>query len=66
MREELKPCPFCGGKAELEVLKYFRGDMYAIYCTADLSPEKRHGHFITDYETEAEAIADWNRRANDK
>jgi cytochrome c5 len=35
---ELKPCPFCGGEAEVDTPQYWDGacgrKTYAIYCTA--------------------------------
>lgn len=50
--DELKPCPFCGGEAEI------RGDGYfwiqCKYCWAE----------TTGSEDMAEAIEAWNRRAD--
>ena len=54
---ELKPCPFCGGEAK----KSFYGGqrrMFLCSCTAcEASLPWR--------DTEAAAVADWNRRACD-
>ena len=59
---ELKPCPFCGGKA-----KY----VYAMPCNAVKCTKcKMFGKTIVDrYEQQdgkAEAIKAWNRRAESK
>ena len=59
MSEELKPCPFCGGEAGVEIC----GDGYYVTCQSHkclISP------LTGDYETEAAAIVAWNRRAGDE
>ena len=33
MREELKPCPFCGGTAEVYCDREMGGSQYRIKCT---------------------------------
>lgn len=68
---KLKPCPFCGGEAELvegEYGMYLTG--YAIYCKgtcgAKLGVTGRlceAYEWIPYFDTEAEAIAAWNSRA---
>lgn len=50
--EELKPCPFCGGKAKCFTVN----SATWVFCT-DCSAETRA------YDTREEAIAAWNRRA---
>ena len=51
---ELKPCPFCGGEAELMVGKYY-GTKWV---------ECKTCHAESDaFDTRAEAIDAWNRRA---
>ena len=60
MQNELKPCPFCGGE-NVEVFhpKYnpFIG-LYQVQCY--------DCHFgYKQCHTEKEAVAAWNRRAND-
>ena len=50
MNEELKPCPFCGGKPELR-----RPNGYRVECLCGAEKEV--------YDEPLEAIAAWNRRA---
>lgn len=61
--KKLKPCPFCGGEAELLTMRYKDVEVYGVFCRADLDQECQHGHFIDNYGTKAEAIAAWNRRS---
>ena len=56
MSEELKPCPFCGSEAEM--LNYSENE-WLVRCPACDGMVERWR------ETEAEAIEQWNRRAND-
>ena len=57
---ELKPCPFCGGDAEIHPSNdwdvKFLGSTYFVWCD---KCETRGDY----YNTEAEAIAAWNSRA---
>jgi Lar family restriction alleviation protein len=61
---ELKKCPFCGGKAILEMGEYSSSPCYVI-C-------KKCGNRTRKYYTEKdrtvtdEAIAAWNRRVDNK
>jgi Lar family restriction alleviation protein len=67
MNEKLKPCPFCGGKAVIEVIEPHRH----IICKM---PVYTGGAFIEctecggaiSGETGTEATKKWNRRANDE
>lgn len=54
---DLKPCPFCGGEAEMkyEVSPAF-GDIYYVQCECLRAQTQL-------YQTESEAIAAWNARA---
>ena len=58
MSEELKPCPFCGGEADLREVT---GGFFVVYCTnikgCALNPT------TLGYETQEEAAEAWNRRA---
>lgn len=57
-KAELKPCPFCGGEAELLIdeSKYYKS---AVICT------KCYVH--TPYEhIETIAVSAWNRRVKDE
>ena len=58
MSAELKPCPFCGGKAESRISSSGRK-----YFGACLSPKCWIDGPLAD--TEADAIAAWNRRAGE-
>ena len=53
---ELKPCPFCGGKAEFAYLK--GSGMQAVRC------QKCRARTWSCYDTEDEAAAAWNNRHN--
>ena len=55
---ELKPCPFCGGKAEVceDGSWYWE---WEVHCLNDIR------HRIEYYHTEKEAIEAWNRRVED-
>lgn len=58
--DELKPCPFCGGEAEV---LYFQDETYRAQCACvecDVKP------YATRYLRSREAaIEAWNRRADD-
>lgn len=58
MSEELKPCPFCGGKAELKHWRWI-GNEYRIEC---LKCETKT-QISNDYNM---LVKTWNRRANDE
>ena len=64
---ELKPCPFCGGKAGVGVTKKSVRNQYAVCCSNTRCIANRLGNpFVMHYLSEAEAIEAWNRRANDE
>jgi Lar family restriction alleviation protein len=55
MSEPLKPCPFCGHKAELYDATPHLNWAHCLGCGAETD----------EYDTMAEAVAAWNRRAGD-
>ncbi|MGN0733702.1 MAG: Lar family restriction alleviation protein [Emergencia sp.] len=54
---ELKPCPFCGGKAEMVL---FIGN-FGVGCTNCMG-----SMFPVNGQTKEEAIKAWNRRAGEQ
>ena len=68
MTEELKPCPFCGGPAELKDARKFLVvsrqsyiTPYSVSCENKQCGVKPHTPFV---DSEQEAITAWNRRAD--
>ena len=57
----LRKCPFCGGEATLQ-----HGFTYLIGCDTRGCIGYRPYSLDRDYETAYEAVAAWNRRANDE
>lgn len=57
----LKPCPFCGGKAEMLVSEYDDSRKEYLVACAECD-----GMVERWRETEEEAVEQWNRRASDK
>ena len=62
MSEKLKPCPFCGGKAEVRTDE---NEEYYVSCTKCFTLVGYCTDTWGEYETETEAIEAWNRRASD-
>ena len=58
---QLKPCPLCGGKAEMLINKY--NDSRKEYLVACAECD---GMVERWRETEEEAVEQWNRRVSDK
>ena len=57
MSEKLKPCPFCGGAAELYAPEHY-GAPREVMCDCGARGALSY--------SKAEAIAAWNRRAGDE
>lgn len=57
MSDELKPCPFCGGEASIRI-----DTSHSTACLIGCATMGCFGHEQWE-ETEAEAVAAWNRRA---
>ncbi|MBQ6969820.1 MAG: Lar family restriction alleviation protein [Synergistaceae bacterium] len=55
---ELKPCPFCGGEAILAQQEYSLGYHFLVCCS-------QCGFEQHVYTSQAEAVADWNKRVDD-
>lgn len=70
--EELKPCPFCGGKVHLE--RSTRGFWKGESCRLSLVrcpnceargpkiPHSKYGKASNSWEADKEAVEAWNRR----
>lgn len=60
MAEKIKPCPFCGSK-DIEILEWtFKNDIntWQVEC-------QECGVSGSMYSIKAEAVEEWNRRADD-
>lgn len=55
MNEKLKPCPFCGGEAEL--IKIYNTQWHYVQCVKC--------KVKTEHKTEQEAINAWNTRVKE-
>ncbi len=65
IKKELKPCPFCGGKAKLKVYRNSQGEKeYFVYCTSIYPTECAVCPDTTFYISKDGAIDAWNRRAD--
>ena len=53
---KLKPCPFCGGEAQLRSQKIYKGESFWVFCRKCFSTQEPY------HLTAADAIAAWNRR----
>ena len=59
---DLKPCPFCGGKAKTEqVERWYYGTVYRVGCNTDGCRGWWYESVL--YRTEAKAIEAWNTRS---
>lgn len=56
--DDLKPCPFCNGKAEMEILPHYEG--FFVKC---LKCKVEQGHL---YRSKKSATIAWNRRKDNE
>ena len=54
---ELKPCPFCGGKAETD-FAYYDYNFNGVHCTVC-------GAYVCDMDNAEKAVALWNSRVGE-
>ena len=54
MKEELKPCPFCGGRPEITQDGF---ELWELACENLMC-----AYFGNDFETYEEAVSKWNNR----
>lgn len=60
MKPDLRPCPFCGGKAEL-----WKAHPENPKRSAWIACMDRCAVMTKEYDTDEEAVAVWNRRVSD-
>lgn len=73
MREELKPCPFCGGEAVIKAFNKNYG--FTIWCQCQKCGARTEGYCPNTNNEDAtidniencknRSLEQWNRRAND-
>ena len=73
MREELKPCPYCGGEAVIKAVNKNYG--FTIWCQCQKCGARTEGYCPNTNNEDAtidniencknRALEQWNRRAND-
>lgn len=67
MSEKLKPCPFCGGKAEVAHSwadpRYCTVSCLTENCMGKNWEQDEQGGFASEHRGAQAAIAAWNRRA---
>lgn len=77
MQNELKPCPFCGGKAEIRRCKLYLDEAIQVHCTqcGTSQPKEIPNHrmysygeemFLTEKMATEKMMSRWNRRATDE
>ena len=66
MADDLKSCPFCGGKAELIKRAYEDNTGYALVSCKACGNMTKQFYKSLDFCAVDEAIKSWNRRPNDE
>lgn len=65
MSDELKPCPFCGGEADIEETSFMEHATFSVGCRSMEGPDECIGQqSLLTFARKSEAIAAWNRRAS--
>ena len=62
-KKKLKPCPFCGARAEMNIVKNYKGDKYYNPRCTDSSCS---GRTAKKWSNKDHAIWSWNRRFDDR
>lgn len=64
--EQLKPCPFCGSEATLEIDEDHHGAFYTLGCQGKLCPAHLAYYTMSpeDDMSVEEAISKWNHRVS--
>ena len=65
MMSELKPCPFCGGKAEIEHNEILTL-MFSYVVCRNCGAKTGEYRVNSTYSSDEKAIEAWNRRAGEK
>lgn len=66
MRNELKPCPFCGGEAHIDKHKPLESEYGQVMWMACCNNLCCTALLTSYFPRRKDAIAAWNRRANDE
>lgn len=68
MTQELKPCPFCGGKAKIQTIRTNTIPTHAkhyCYCKKCFAAGQAFSDYENDGSSVFKAISAWNRRVEE-